>query len=213
MDWVKDSQVEFKKTEDFKKKEEEVVKADQNVEKKENLEGVEEEVVGDQGKEGILIKQIEYALSKEESQPTITRMKWISFFVFLFCVGLASLFLILFLNAMSWVIENVLLIYNTYDLIENTIYGIFHTRELVLLNNPKYTNIYQPSSDYVKNNTDLLLGLFASSHDLLTNVITTFLTFSPEDDYTLNTKTIFTTILQDDLSIKKFNLTLSSSFK
>jgi hypothetical protein len=63
----------------------------------------------------------------------------------------------------------------------------------------------------VKNNTDLLLGLFASSHDLLTNVITTFLTFTPEDDYTLNTKTIFTTILQDDLSIKKFNLTLSSS--
>jgi hypothetical protein len=211
-DWVKDSQVEFKKTEDFKKKEEEVVKQEQNAEKKENLEGVEEEVVGDQGKEGILIKQIEYALSKEESQPTITRMKWISFFVFLICVGIASLFLVLFLNAMSWVIENVLLVYDTYDLIENTIYGIFHTRELVLLNNPKYTNIYQPSADYVKNNTDVLLGLFASSHDLLTNVITTFLTFSEEDDYLLNNKTIFTTILQDDLSVKKFNLTLSSSF-
>ncbi len=211
-DWVKDSQVEFKKTEDFKKKENEEIKSENNGEKKENLEGTEEEVVGDQGKEGILIKQIEYALSKEESQPTITRMKWISFFVFLVCVGIASVFLVFFLSAMSWVIENVGLIYNTYDLIENTIYGIFHTRELVLLNNPKYTNIYQPNANYINNNTDVLLSLFSNSHDLLTNVITTFLTFVTENDYILNNKTIFTTILQDDLSVKRFNLTLSSSF-
>jgi hypothetical protein len=210
-EWEKESQVDFKKNEDYKKKDKDDGKNSSSSQKSDKDANTDEEVV-ENGKEGILIKQIEYALNKEETQPTITRMKWISFFVFLIYVGLSALFLALFLNAMSWIIENVLMIYNSYDLIENTIYGIFHVRELVLLNNPQYTNIYQTAADYVQNNTAIILNLFASSHDLLTSIITTFLTFTDADTYTLNNQTIYTTILQDDLSIQFFNLTLSSAF-
>jgi hypothetical protein len=210
-EWEKESQVEFKKNEDFKKSDKDEGKNAASSQKSDKEAATEEEVV-ENGKEGILIKQIEYALNKEETQPTITRMKWISFFVFLIYVGMSAIFLALFLNAMSWIIENVSMVYSSYDLIENTIYGVFHVRELVLLNNPQYTNIYQTAADYVQNNTAIILNLFGSSHDLLTSMITTFLTFTDADTYALNNQTIYTTILQDDLSIQFFNLTLSSAF-
>ena len=139
-EWSKETQIESKlrSPNEIYKSEGDDEKNDPEKTNKENADAAEDEAV-DQGKEGILVKQIEYALSKEETQPTITRMKWISFFVFVFYIGFASLFLAMFLNSMAWMIENITLIYQSYDLIENTIYGIFHTRELVLLNNPKYT--------------------------------------------------------------------------
>ena len=212
-EWPKESQVDSKckKPDELQKKEGDNEKDETAGANKENPEGTEEEMV-DQGKEGILVKQIEYALSKEETQPTITRMKWFSFFVFLIYIGFASLFLALFLNSMSVMTENVNVIEESYNLIENTIYSIFHTREVVLLNNPKYTNIYQAKPEYIKNNTDTLLSLFSTSYMLIIGVVTSTLAVNTANYFSLNNSTIFSTIIQDDLTIKKFNLTLNSEF-
>lgn len=215
------SQIEIKRNEDHRKKE-----------LQENKDGAAKKGVGEAavgqanglletqeeneldafGKEVILIKQIEYALSKEENQPTITRMKWISLLIFIIFIGLASVFLAMFLSTLGSIQENIKLIYNSYTLISNTVYSLFHTRELVLLNNPKYTNIYQERSEYILNNTDTLLDLFAVSHELLTNIITTSLPISAENDNILNNSTITTYILEDDLNIRAIQLTLTSSF-
>ena len=215
IDTNKISQVEEKRNEDHRKKE---FIEEKSAKEKNDISGIKEKTETEDGeseslcKEGILIKQIEYALSKEENQPTITRMKWISFLVFATIIALASLFLALFLKSLGSIIENINLIYYSSTLIINTVYSIFHTRELILLNNPKYTNIYQDRSDYIKNNTNSLLNLFAVSHQLLTNIITTSLTISTENDAILNNSTITTYILEDDLNIKPIELTLSSSF-
>lgn len=212
VDWEKESHVEYKKNEDFKKKDQSEVKTDSSKTAKEKQEVVEEEVNDNQGKEGIIIKQIEYALSKEETQPTITRMKWISFFIFLVFIGIAAVFLALFLNSVTDITENINLVYDIFTLVANTIYGVFHTRELILLNNPKYVNIYQQREEYIKNNTDEIINIFTNSHLTLTDLITTFLPLSTVNDVIINNGTIFTTILEDDLTTKSFELTLSSAF-
>jgi len=213
------SQVELKRNEDYKKKEidENLKDKDKKVEggngeKNGHLETQEENDLDVFGKEGILIKQIDYALSKEENQPTITRMKWISVIIFIIFIALASVFLGMFLSTLGNIQENIKLIYNSYTLITNTVYSLFHTRELVLLNNPKYVNIYQDRSKYILNNTNTLLDLFAVSHELLTNIITTSLPISTDNDNILNNSTITTFILEDDLNIKGIQLTLTSSF-
>jgi hypothetical protein len=214
-EWIKESQVEYKRNEDTRKKSDDPInKLEKKKNAKDQTEQIEEEeeVKDNQGKENILIKQIEYALNKEETQPTIVRMKWMSFFIFLVYIGLGAVFMIFFLDSILNIKEHINIVYDTYDLIQNSIYGMYHARELILLNNHKYTNIYQDRSDYIVNNTDILLDLFQSSHDKLTNMITTFLTFTPENSYRLYNYTIFTNILQDDLTIIGFNLSLSSAF-
>ena len=74
-------QVELKKNEDYAKNSDEPSIKDVSVVKKEVVETTEEDAL-ENNKEAVLIKQIEYALNKTENQPTITRMKWISFFIF-----------------------------------------------------------------------------------------------------------------------------------
>jgi len=211
-DGNKISQIEAKKHEDYKKKDPGYMnirfsKFSPNDQYAEAVEEQEDINI----KEGIIIKQIEYALSKEENQPTITRMKYISFFTFLIFISIPAFFLTLFLISYNVIIDNISLINNTFTLIYNTIYGIFHTRELILLNNPIYFNFYQPRTDYIKNNTDFLLNLFSSSHSLLSSIITTSLPISQNNYNLLYNTNISTYILEDDLNIKSINLKLSSA--
>lgn len=212
LDGNKISQVELKKNEDHRKKDADLVS---NKEHKnstsDQAQDVDEDIEDMNIKEGLLIKQIEYALNKEENQPTITRMKYISFFIFLLFIGVAGIFLGLFLISNYAITENINLIYNTFTLIFNTVYGLHHTRELILLNNPKYMNIYQERADYIKNNTDILLNLFSSSHNLLTSIITTPLKISTTNYDSLYNTNISTFILEENFNIKSIRLKLSSS--
>jgi len=213
-EWVRESQVEYKRNEDTRKKSTNSLdKIDKNKINTDQIEKIEEEDNKDSlGKENIVIKQIEYALNKEETQPTIVRMKWVSFFVFVVFIGLGAVFMIFFLNSISDATAHINIIYNAYELIQNTVYGIFHTRELILLNNNNYTNIYQDQTDYVLNNTNTILSLFQDSHNTESSIITTSLTFTADNTFRLNNHTIFTSILQDDFTIQSFDLTLSSAF-
>lgn len=208
---IKMSQVEFKKSEDYNKKEELIVK-ELVVSKKEVLETNEDDPNDSTNKEAVLIKQIEYALSKEENQPTITRMRWISFFIFVAFITLSTLFLSMFISSVSLISENIGLVYDSYDLISNTIYSVYHTRELILLNNPKYTNFYMQREDYIMNNTNALLDIFTGSHDLITNIITTNMPITDANFAILSNSTIQIYILEENLEVKQVDLTLSASF-
>jgi len=207
---IKISQVELKKTEDYSNKEELHIK-EIEITKKEIVETTDDDSI-ENNKEAVLIKQIEYALSKEENQPTIIRMKFFSFFIFIGIMSLATLFLYLFLDSVSLINENVVLIYNSYKLIVNTIYSIYHIRELNLLNNPKYFNIYQNREEYIKNNTGTLLELFLLSHDLFTSVTTTNMPISNANSEIMSNSTLKIYILEDNLVLKNLQLTLSASF-
>jgi len=206
------SQFEAKKNEDFKKK-------DPDIENKYTIkhslselgDDSEEDLEDINIKESILIKQIEYTLSKEENQPTITRLKYISFFLFILIIGMTALFLALFLISNNIINENIILINDTFTLIFNTIYGTFHTRELILLDNPKYFNFYQSRLDYIKNNTDFLKNLFSSSHNLLTRIITSTLPISASNFDLLYNTNISTFVLEDNLNIKSIKMKLSSA--
>lgn len=215
------SQVEIKKNENFKKAElEQNFKEikNQNMDKthlgieKFNFENKDENESDALNKAGIMIKQIEYALSKEENQPTIIRMKRTTFIIFIIFISFASVFIVFFLNTLGNIRENTNLIYYSFTLISNTVYALYHARELVLLNNPKYINFFQDRSSYIYNNSQTLINIFSASHDLLTNIITSELTISAENNYILNNSTITTYILEDNLNIKGVQLTLSSAF-
>jgi PAS domain-containing protein len=206
------SQVEFKKNEDYKQVEEK--KEDSDPEKKEENEKkeIEEEVTDAKGREGILIKQIEYALNKEENQPTITKLKWFSFFIFVVYITLAAVFLSQFLSSLGLVTANINLVYQSVRLLINSIYGVYHVRELTLLNNSLYLNLYQERSAYIKNNTDTILQIFDQSHDTNTQIITSLFPLTDANDQIINTNTINIFIVEDDFQIKGIPLTLSSAF-
>ncbi len=213
-DQPKISQVELKKNEDYSKNyQDELDTKDIQYKKKDAVisEVIEDDSI-ENNKEAVLIKQIEYALNKAENQPTITRMKWISFFIFGAIITLTSLFLYLFLDSVGLLSENIKLIYNSYNLISNTVYSIYHVRELILLNNPKYVNIYQNKEEYIKNNTAVLLDIFSKSHDLLTDVITTNMPISAANYEILSNSKIKIYILEDNLTLKYLDLTLTASF-
>jgi hypothetical protein len=205
------SQVEFKKTEDYRQVEEKKLDDPEKKDEKDNKE-VEEEVTDAKGREGILIKQIEYALNKEENQPTITKLKWFSFFIFVVYITLGAVFLSQFINSINLVFLNINLVYKSVRLMMNSIYGVYHVRELTLLNNPLYTNIYQDRIEYVKNNTDILLQIFDQSHHTNTDIITSLFPLTDNNSFIINNATLNIYIIEDDFSIKSIPLTLSSAF-
>lgn len=205
------SQVEYKKNEDHKRKKEMLEKKEQKIDMK-NQEVIDEEEIEEfKVKEDILIKQIDSALNVEENQPTIIRMKNKSFIVFGLFLSAKIGFLIYFLTSISEIKEIIKLIEGSFTIILNTIQGIYHIRELTLINNPNYVLLYQIKDEYIKNQKESLMSLFTETHDLVMNIITPPIIFSEENYQKIYNYTINTYILEKDLNLKSTNSLLTSA--
>ena len=159
----------------------------------------EKDLLDSYGKESILIKQIEYTLNKEDTQQTIVYMNWLTFILFLIFLALAVFFLIYFILSLQNIKENIHLIYESYLLILNLIYSQFHVRELIILNNPKYQNIYlENREDYTQNQSNALKVLFSFTHKIFIEIITSFLSMTKENSDKIFNSEIKTYILQDN---------------
>ena len=161
----------------------------------------------------IIIKQIEYSLGKEETQPSIVRLRIISFIVFiiLIAIGLSLLYTILYCHKI--IKENIILIINSYDLIAYNCLGTYYSKELVLLNNENYTKFpYDNRDEYINSILNNTLKIFIKEHELITYMISSFLKISSKNYQYLIVDTINTYIIEDDFNITSYSMIIDNSF-
>lgn len=91
-------------------------------------------------------------------------------------------------------------------------YGIYYTRELTLLNDVNYTSIPGNKEDYQTSCINSTVNIFINSHDVITYIMTTFLSISASNQKVLSDTQILTTIIEDDFKISRFNLSMNSAF-
>ena len=211
-DEFKVSQVEFKKNEDFRKSDSsEGKKVDDPGFEKENT-VLHDENIETNASESILVKQIEYALSKEEKQPTIIKMKWISIIIFIIILILTCLFLGFFIFVQNDLILNFQMINYSFQLIYNTVIGVFHVKELTLLNNAKYFNYNENLDVYSKKSISILSDNYNNSHSLYTSIIASPLNITYTNQLRLYSEQIRINILDRNQNVKSITLTVSSAF-
>lgn len=173
----------------------------QEEEKKENID-----------KEGILIKQIEYALLKEDSQPTITKLRWATFIILLYFLGFGAGWLVMVIDAGSVIKENFVLISSSYKLLTNALNAHTLVRELTCLSHPNYTSIYGPKEKVIAHMEKELNTIYSESYTKMLQIMTSTFSLTKNNSYTLNNSTIITTVIRDDYNIAQYNMTLSAAF-
>ena len=161
----------------------------------------------------IIMKQIEYSLGKEETQPSIIKLRIISFIVVLLVLLIGFLILMKILDTHEIIKENIILSEYSFDLLLYNCKGVYYIRELILLNNENYTKF--PSNnreEYALHLTNQTLNLFIKSHELITYMISSFFQITEKNNQYLSLETIRTFIIEDDYNIISYYMSLDNSF-
>ena len=132
----------------------------------------------------IKLKEIQKALASKEKQKTIINLCIFSFVVFLLIIGssITSIFMNIYLNNKTLIYYN--LIEKSVTLYRNLIFEINFVRELILLANPIYTNIYDTNEKkeyYYKNFSAACYEYYLDTAFVLSNLSTTINTLSEEN--------------------------------
>jgi len=104
------------------------------------------------------IKQIKYALNKEENQPTITMWKVVSLLICCLILGFVVVFFIFLILTLDEVQLNLQNFKNSFLIHRNIVISYFYVMEKVLINNHDYIRYYGHSETekYKQNITDIL---------------------------------------------------------
>ena len=217
-DWERIDQVQLKMTEDHRKKESDGISENDTKEATNSNDisipgqnNISEEQAN-ANKESVLIKQIEYALGREEAQPSIAKLRWVAFASVILLLAAGGGLLANVLTSYKTLNENVTIINYAYYLIVMNSYGIYYTRELTLLNSENYTSIPGDRNIYRENCINSTVDIFINSHDVITYIMTSFLSVSESNQDILSNTQILTTIIEDDYKTSTFNLTMNSAF-
>ena len=212
----RESQVEYKKKEqlpDFssRKVRRRETNSEHKGEKNEHNEDNANEDEENNQIDAVLVKQIEYALRKEEFQPEIMKLKWISFLTYASLIVITSILLTLFISNIKSTRENLQMISDLHQLISNVISGIYYVRELVLLNNDQYsTSLFSKEASY-ENITNSIEDLFKASYSLQQNILTTSTKMSHNRKNLLLEGTTNVSMIEDDLDTKDIELTVNTA--
>jgi len=221
-DEYRQSQVEFKKTEEYAKGGLKLLRKQTRKKKKSERRQEKKEKEDQINNEYILMKQLEYALSKQETAPEITRLRIVSSINFLIIIVIIIIFFAFMILSQNNLQGNINLVSNYFNLILNSISGVFYTRELILLNNPKYTNFIPEKTSYFKNITGNILSLFSNSSNLYNEILIKEISINEELDTVAKLNNGFSLsylqgipvqVLQDSFFYLKLNSTLDSAFK
>ena len=159
----------------------------------------------------VQVKQIEYALRKEQFQPEIVKLKYVSLGLYLSITILAAILFSIFIKDDKILKENLLIIKNSHDLLQNCINGLYLIRELVLLNNEKYSFYLFEKHYMYLNITERLNEIFIESYELQQNILTTSLKTSENRNNYFLKGTINLNNLEEDLTVKTFELSINSA--
>jgi len=92
--------------------------------------------------DGILLKQIEYSLAKNETQKSIIILRWSTFMMFILLLTIAIIYFYFFISFNGNLGENLNLIVNFSNFTTYNSMGVYYLRELSLLQNNSYTGYY-----------------------------------------------------------------------
>ncbi len=157
------------------------------------------------------IKLIENALTKEEAQPTIVRLKWVAFSLFLIIITLTIVFLSDFLATQSNLKTNVNFIKYNYRIITNFVVSAYHVRELILLSNPSYTNYLGSRAQWIDTNIHHIMVRFNETHDLEDYIQSTSLPLSSDHSKMINSININIQTLLANMTIFNSKLSIPSA--
>jgi len=195
----RESQVEYKKKEKLpimlKKQKKEEIK----------------EYIEDEEIDSVQSKKIEYALRKEEFQPEIIKLKYLSIIIYLTYMILMIVLLIILYKNDKKVKEYLKIIEENHLLNCNMIYGLNLIRELTLLNNEKYT-AYTYNKNYMYNNiTKRLKQIFEESYIYIQDILTTNIIFNENrKNYLIIGNTTINTI-DENFNVFSINLNIYTS--
>ena len=132
----------------------------------------------------IKLREIQKALASKEKQQTIINLCIISFIVFILIIGssITSIFINIYLSNKTLIYYN--LIEKSVTLYRNLIFEINFVRELILLANPIYTNIYDTNEKkelYYQNFSAACYEYYLDTTFVLSNLSTTINTLSEEN--------------------------------
>jgi hypothetical protein len=176
-----------------------------------NLKPQKANVVEMSSNDTLQIKLIENALTKEEAQPTIVRLKWVAFSLFLIIITLTIVFLSDFLATQSNLKTNVNFIKYNYRIITNFVISAYHVRELILLSNPNYTNYLGSRTEWIDSNIHYIMVRFNETHDLEDYIQSTSLPLSSEHSNMINSININIQTLLANMTIFNSKLSISSA--
>ena len=157
------------------------------------------------------IKQIKYALDKNEASFAINRLRVISFLIF--CILIAEgIFVYIFFNeSYEQIAENCTLIQNSFKMLLNCAYSIFFTRELTLLAFPEYTITYQDDKEYLKDTFKQIKEIYMNQQELTAHILTTFIKLSKKAEQQLYRDTYEIYMITDTYGLKSFNISLNAA--
>ena len=160
-----------------------------------------------------LIKEIENALKKQESQESISLLNKMSCFVFILFIFMGGISLYYIIYSSSLVRKMGILVTNTYRLLIFNSIGPYYVRELTLLNNENYTLIPSKSSrdDYINKVLNKTFEVFQQYHSLLTITNSYNLKLKKKNKEKLEEK-LETQNIQNDFSIKITKASMQSAF-
>ena len=156
----------------------------------------------------LLLKQIDKALSKQESQPSIVRLGQISLLTIIIIFGIGVGFLLFFIFTFRNLLENLKIIQESLSIITNLIFGQFYVRELVLINHKGYTNNLNSREESAIKYKNYLVPIFDSTHSRLNYIITTFTPFRSSTLSKVTVNDIVITGLKDDYSVSDYQLSI-----
>ena len=160
----------------------------------------------DQENETAEVKRIEYALQKEQFQPEIVKLKWISFAIYVALMAISIILLILIISDYKEANENILIINNSRILQSDLLLGLYYIRELTLLSmndneTIKYKTHLYDKEFMINNITKTLNELFDRSALLERSLESTLVKWSQKRNNIL-TKTDVKINILDDLDNK-----------
>ena len=159
----------------------------------------------------VIIRQIEYALRKEEFQPEIIKIRWISIITVLTLTTISIVLFYLILSNIKDTKENFHIISDLHALISNIITGIYYIRELTLLYNHSYrTTLYD--KDFSKRNiTSSLNDLFIYSYKLQQHILTTNMNLHHNRKNLLLEGSTTVHAIKDDLTVISIDLSINAA--
>ena len=168
----------------------------EKVEKEENEDDEETE------NETAEVKRIEYALQKEQFQPEIVKLKWISFCIYIALMAISIILLYLIISDNGEINENILIINNSRILQTDLLLGLYYIRELTLLSmnyneTIKYKTYLYNKEYMISNITNTLNELFDRSSLLQKSLESTLVKWSQNRNNILINTDVIVNILND----------------
>ena len=151
--------------------------------------------------EEILKKEIENALKRNDSSKSIILLYILSFVSLgiLFVKGFIYVFVIT--NRINVIKNSILLLENSYNIFNDMLMGLYHVRELTLLNIEEYKNFYSDKNSYYQNHSETINEYFMDIDNINSKMLTLPIQLPTNTSLYLDEVSGAIYYLKDDLSI------------